>query len=84
MEHIIQFSYFNVDDDPDEYMYVCHALNADRPFFNRLWLAIKYVFRKGEYQSMFSDTVLLPSDVRDLQSFTQEYAEYVGRNGIFR
>jgi hypothetical protein len=84
MEHIIQFAYFDVENHPDEFMYICHTLNADRPFFNRLKMALKYLFRKGDYQSMFSDTVLVPSAVRDLESFLQEYAEYVRKHNIFR
>ena len=87
IDHMIRFMYFEEDgsdDMSDGWLYADSALNANIPFFRRLVLGLKYIFRIGsQYHALFGETVLLPSDARDLIQFLQKYNDYVERNNLF-
>jgi hypothetical protein len=85
IEHVIRFEYWEDESDiacPE--FYIHQMLNADRPFFNRLWNGIKYIFRLHPYSNVFSDTMISPHDVRDLLQFLQKYDDYATKNNLYR
>ena len=84
MDHIIAFTYFE-DEDPDGWLYFTSALNASVSFWRRVYLAIKYIFKINPYkQTMFGESLLLPSDARDIVQFLHKYNDFIDRNNLFR
>lgn len=88
MDHMIRFSYWPEDgaEHPDDFLYMASSLNPNRKFIYRLWAGIKYIFLWGDARSqvMFEETVMTPSDGRDLTQFLQRYNDYIDRNHLFR
>lgn len=82
--HMVRFTYFGETLADDEFMYVSSGMDAEAGFFYRLKNAFKYLFKIDECSWVFGETVLLPSDIRDLTSFVQEYNDYIERNNLFR
>ena len=86
MGHMIRFTYFGDNSalDDDEFMYVSSGMDAEAGFFYRLKNAFRYLFKIGEFAWVFGETVLLPSEIRDLTQFVQKYNDYIERNNLFR
>ena len=67
IDHLLEFSYFDdeTQEDPEDMLYFSSGLNADVPFWRRVYLGVRYIFRASPYKyAMFGETVLLPRDAR--------------------
>lgn len=84
ISHLIKFSYLGDENYEDEFMYVATGMDTNIGFFHRLKNAFKYLFKLGECNWVFGDTVLLPSDIRDLTNFLQKYNDYITKHNMFR
>jgi hypothetical protein len=92
IDHMIRFAYYDESEyggnesyGPDDMLYFTCSLNPNRPFIYRVWAALKYIFNVGAYTNiMFGESLLLPSDGRDLTQFLQKYNDYIERNNLFR
>lgn len=73
--HTIAFEFF--DDEPDDLqlgLNVNFLYSPHRPWYKRVWDAVKYVFHS--ISSIKYDSVILhPQDVRELHKFLGEYLE---------
>lgn len=57
---------------PEEGMEFYYKLKYHLPWYKRIWVAIKYIFKFDEkYQ--FSELILHPDMVQEICEFTQEY-----------
>lgn len=68
-EHTLRFVYF---DDPPGFLYL-HVFLEERGFFERLWLAVKYVFGYKSRFGHFTEFVFSPEDVKKLIATLKEY-----------
>lgn len=83
--HAVKFTYYDSDTDyPDDYLYIQFGMDNEVPFYKRIWDAIRYIFKLKDSAWVFSESVWLPSDARDLTHFLQSYNDYIERNNLFR
>jgi hypothetical protein len=69
-EHLIKIMWFKGEEE----LYVCYSLSP-LPFFQRVWLAIKYIFGHQSKFGMFGELVLDRGDKNNLIYILKEHED---------
>lgn len=69
-DHAVRFVWFDEDDNFDSEIYINTQMNPAHRWYERLWIAVLYVFGiKKRHWNHFQDTVLSMQQVEELVQF---------------
>ena len=66
------------DTEPDYFsdLSISYHLDSRRPWYNRLWLAVKYLFNRSCPYGDIGEVLLTPTEVAKLRDFCNDYLEH--------
>lgn len=75
-EHTLRFVLY---DEPKEFpeLYAEIHMGTWQPWFKRIWVALKFIFKISPTESHFETWTLKPEEARRLREFTENYEQSV-------